>query len=1132
MSSAVGTPLTPLIIDRNPAEMFLVTNAVGSLGDCPVCRKEMRAGVKDSAILVHVKPSDSDKTKKQLMSGHGHDAIQRAILHGMHKKCAKELAGITTGGENIAFDCPICQYKITSLRGAPGLIGNINGKTHFYNPIKEKIALAIRARRFDNILKVLDHCKTPQTKETQDDLLQVASDHGVNHDFLLALLRYPFYKESDKANIDQDFFTIVQLGCDLKTTSVAFTMRPPSHEAIHKMMSLTIKDAKLHHIFYVFAAQIGKNPKAEMILGEIFTLAEKERTDKQLTQWLSQLLPHLESTLAKKVAIDSRCPIILKELLFQDMKKGMKKPINEDDQALLCHLMETQSVDVLELVLESEIQLTAEGHWLVVDAALEKEAFDMLTRFLQKFPLTAAIWNQIVLKYAGKPQELQLMVFKCCPPSMEKWAEILTSDESVNKNTLRDITLLFSIEDLEKLLQELVIKRDFVSIGFIRRHKKLSEDCLDTATFLSIEENSFWCFEALIEGRNLVSKDWDAYIGAISKKTTFKILPQCLSNENVKMALYSCVKIGNNRLLNDLLHPKEAISLNVDQKQREVENYIEFITIAKQLAKYALITEVFSGCFPSLEFLWTLLDTVNNDAANNRAAICAILAEYVLSLSHCQSELERIITLEVPTDQEMAILDIILKKFKSHLDGQTLIFLALKGKYPKTLQRLISFVKSTPQELLCLAAKTGDISLLQGVLTLWLTLDDLKKAIEEAGANQQISAIEVLIDAGKYKIDRNLQNDYLDFVMEVCAKEGLILTLQKLFSFMQADGLNLKTAVPDAKLAQDLELESLCREAGHSQRVLDRPTANDSGSIDCVKLVSATAVSRLNKYRLLALSNGHIHVASSLTEEILHKGGPDITQKELQGCLNSATQVNKVHAVQALLASDLFSDDKRDEAIAKAIEIAIKEPQVPLESLDLLVNWGAEITSDGVDKWRTLAIYVAACRNKLSVILHFAEQRKWLNISEIGISDSALEKAAQAAAVRGYQDIVIYLTSLSSCKGDLQYDLAKRGALHGVYSVVSLYYSNNSRIPYLHHLFILRNAAIGGDENLVRWLLELQAFAPASRGVCLAIARLVEADKYPNVVALLNAPSRRKRVVQELYSRAFEDKAYIRHLLE
>ncbi len=59
-------------------------------------------------------------------------------------------------------------------------------------------------------------------------------------------------------------------------------------------------------------------------------------------------------------------------------------------------------------------------------------------------------------------------------------------------------------------------------------------------------------------------------------------------------------------------------------------------------------------------------------------------------------------------------------------------------------------------------------------------------------------------------------------------------------------GFNLEMAVRDVKLAQDLELESLCSGAGHSQVVKDRPTANDSGSRDCVKLASPTAVSRFN----------------------------------------------------------------------------------------------------------------------------------------------------------------------------------------------------------------------------------------------------------------------------------------------
>ncbi len=65
--------------------------------------------------------------------------------------------------------------------------------------------------------------------------------------------------------------------------------------------------------------------------------------------------------------------------------------------------------------------------------------------------------------------------------------------------------------------------------------------------------------------------------------------------------------------------------------------------------------------------------------------------------------------------------------------------------------------------------------------------------------------------------------------------------------------LNLETAVRDGKLMQDLELESLCNGVGHSQRVLDHPTANDSGSRDCVKLPSPTAVFRLNVISLLLL---------------------------------------------------------------------------------------------------------------------------------------------------------------------------------------------------------------------------------------------------------------------------------------
>jgi len=68
--------------------------------------------------------------------------------------------------------------------------------------------------------------------------------------------------------------------------------------------------------------------------------------------------------------------------------------------------------------------------------------------------------------------------------------------------------------------------------------------------------------------------------------------------------------------------------------------------------------------------------------------------------------------------------------------------------------------------------------------------------------------------------------------------------LEKIDNFC-ANRIILETAVRDGKLMQDLELESLCNGVGHSQRVLDHPIANDSGSRDCVKLPSPTAVSRI-----------------------------------------------------------------------------------------------------------------------------------------------------------------------------------------------------------------------------------------------------------------------------------------------
>ncbi len=86
--------------------------------------------------------------------------------------------------------------------------------------------------------------------------------------------------------------------------------------------------------------------------------------------------------------------------------------------------------------------------------------------------------------------------------------------------------------------------------------------------------------------------------------------------------------------------------------------------------------------------------------------------------------------------------------------------------------------------------------------------------------------------------------------------------------------LNLETAVRDAKLAQDLELESLCSGAGHSQRVLDRPTANDSGSRDCVKLPSPTAVFRLKRADYLFLHSFLCDISELLSEITRSKERP------------------------------------------------------------------------------------------------------------------------------------------------------------------------------------------------------------------------------------------------------------------
>ena len=56
--------------------------------------------------------------------------------------------------------------------------------------------------------------------------------------------------------------------------------------------------------------------------------------------------------------------------------------------------------------------------------------------------------------------------------------------------------------------------------------------------------------------------------------------------------------------------------------------------------------------------------------------------------------------------------------------------------------------------------------------------------------------------------------------------------------------LNLETAVRDGKVMQGFEPESLTTGGAHSQKVKGPPVVRDSGSKDCVKLPSPTAVSR------------------------------------------------------------------------------------------------------------------------------------------------------------------------------------------------------------------------------------------------------------------------------------------------
>ena len=55
----------------------------------------------------------------------------------------------------------------------------------------------------------------------------------------------------------------------------------------------------------------------------------------------------------------------------------------------------------------------------------------------------------------------------------------------------------------------------------------------------------------------------------------------------------------------------------------------------------------------------------------------------------------------------------------------------------------------------------------------------------------------------------------------------------------------LETAVRDGKVMQGFEPESLTTGGAHSQKVKGPPVGRDSGSKDCVKLPSPTAVSRM-----------------------------------------------------------------------------------------------------------------------------------------------------------------------------------------------------------------------------------------------------------------------------------------------
>ena len=67
--------------------------------------------------------------------------------------------------------------------------------------------------------------------------------------------------------------------------------------------------------------------------------------------------------------------------------------------------------------------------------------------------------------------------------------------------------------------------------------------------------------------------------------------------------------------------------------------------------------------------------------------------------------------------------------------------------------------------------------------------------------------------------------------------------------------LNLETAVQDNQAMQNFELESLSMEVDHSQKVKAASLESDSGSKDCVNLLSSTAVPRLKQQTSLVIAH-------------------------------------------------------------------------------------------------------------------------------------------------------------------------------------------------------------------------------------------------------------------------------------